>query len=301
MLTKASALVTTEWLHNVMKSGDPKDIRILDSSFHLPSSNRNGRKEYEEKHIPGALYFDIKECCDKSSPYGLMLPDTKRFEQYVGNLGIDNSTHIVVYDNGVNYGFFSAPRIWWMFRVFGHEMVSVLDGGFMKWCSEGLPTTSEVVQVPKTIFDGIYHPHLVKSYEDIVKNLKDNSFQLMDARGGGQFMGIKPEAREGLESGHIPYSKNLCYQDIVDKENGVMLDVKELKKLFNETGIDLSKPLVSSCASGLTACCIAFAAYLCGKEDVPVYDGSWPEWYLRSTPDMRFCPSDKKEATCMIC
>ncbi|XP_063445479.1 thiosulfate sulfurtransferase-like isoform X2 [Mytilus trossulus] len=258
MLTKASALVTTEWLHNVMKSGDPKDIRILDSSFHLPSSNRNGRKEYEEKHIPGALYFDIKECCDKSSPYGLMLPDTKRFEQYVGNLGIDNSTHIVVYDNGVNYGFFSAPRIWWMFRVFGHEMVSVLDGGFMKWCSEGLPTTSEVVQVPKTIFDG-------------------------------------------LESGHIPYSKNLCYQDIVDKENGVMLDVKELKKLFNETGIDLSKPLVSSCASGLTACCIAFAAYLCGKEDVPVYDGSWPEWYLRSTPDMRFCPSDKKEATCMIC
>ncbi|XP_063445480.1 thiosulfate sulfurtransferase-like isoform X3 [Mytilus trossulus] len=248
MLTKASALVTTEWLHNVMKSGDPKDIRILDSSFHLPSSNRNGRKEYEEKHIPGALYFDIKECCDKSSPYGLMLPDTKRFEQYVGNLGIDNSTHIVVYDNGVNYGFFSAPRIWWMFRVFGHEMVSVLDGGFMKWCSEGLPTTSEVVQVPKTIFDGIYHPHLVKSYEDIVKNLKDNSFQLMDARGGGQFMGIKPEAREGL-----------------------------------------------------TACCIAFAAYLCGKEDVPVYDGSWPEWYLRSTPDMRFCPSDKKEATCMIC
>ncbi|CAC5373295.1 TST [Mytilus coruscus] len=300
MLTKASALITTKWLHNVLKSGVPKDfkdIRILDSTFHLPSSKRNARLEYEEKHIPGASFFDIDECCDDSSPYGHMLPDMKHFERYAGNLGIDVSTHVIVYDNSVNYGFFSAPRVWWMFRVFGHDMVSVLDGGFTKWCSEGLPTTSEVVHVPKTIFNGLYHPHLVKSYEDIAKNLKDNSFQLMDARGEGRFMGIKPEPREGIEPGHIPGSKNLCYQNIVDKERGVILDVKELKKLFNETGVDLSKPLVSTCGSGVSACCTTFAAYVCGKEDVSVYDGSWTEWYQRSTPDMRFCPSDKKQST----
>ena len=197
MFSKVSALVTARWLHNAIINGSPKNLRILDSSWHLPTTKRSGRKEYEETHIPGASFFDIDECSDTTSPYSHMLPTIQQFEQYAGNLGIDEGTHVVVYDNGPNFGFFSAPRVWWMFRLFGHNSVSVLDGGYTKWCGDGLPTTSEVLQPTKSIFHGVYHPQMVKSFEDMVNNLSEKSFQVVDARSEGRFMGTSPEPREG--------------------------------------------------------------------------------------------------------
>ena len=293
MLTKCSSLVTTKWLHNIVKNGTPKDLRVLDSSWHMPATKRIGRQEYEDKHIPGALFFDISECCDKSSPYSHMLPNTEQFELYISNLGITASTHVIVYDASANSGFFSAPRAWWMFRLFGHEMVSILDGGFTKWCAEEFPTTSEVIKPQKSTFNAKFQHKMVKSYEDTTQNLKDNAYQMMDARGPGRFNGTEPEPRPDVAPGHINGSKNVPHQSIVDKENNCLLDTESLKGVFKEAEIDLSKPLVATCGSGVSACCAAFAAHMCGKE-VPVYDGSWTEFYLRSTPEMRVCPSDKK-------
>lgn len=293
MIGKVSALVTARWLHNAILNGSPKNLRVLDSSWHMPETKRSGKNEYDEKHIPGASFFDIDECCDKMSPYSHMLPDIKHFEQYAGNLGIDAGTHVVVYDNSPNFGFFSAPRVWWMFRVFGHNSVSVLDGGFTKWQSDGLPTTSDVSQPAKTIFHGLYQPQMVKSFDDMVANLSEKSFQVVDARGEGRFMGTLPEPREGIESGHIKGSKNIPYKCIVNQDKGALLDDESLKRMFSQT-IDLSGNVVASCGSGVSACCLAFAAFQCGKE-IPVYDGSWTEFYLRSTKDMRFCPGDNKD------
>lgn len=197
MSTECSPLVTTKWLHNIVENGTPKDLRVLDSSWHMPATKRIGRQEYEDKHIPGALFFDISECCDKSSPYSKMLPSTEQFELYLSNLGITASTHVIVYDASANCGFFSAPRAWWMFRLFGHEMVSILDGGFTKWCAEEFPTTSEVIKPQKSTFNAKLHHKMVKSYENTTQNLKDNAYQMMDARGPGRFNGTEPEPRPG--------------------------------------------------------------------------------------------------------
>lgn len=289
-----NALVSTKWLFRLLKNEFPHDLRLLDASWHLPRTKRVAREEFDKRHIPEAVFFDIDECCDISSPYSHMLPNKEQFENYVGNLGISKETGVIVYDNSPNFGFYSAPRVWWMFRVFGHENVSVLDGGFTKWCAEELPTTSSKIFPVNRKYVASYQSHLVKSYEDIIKNIQDKSYQTVDARSEGRFMGTEPEPRDGIESGHIIGSKNLCFQHIVDKENGCLLDTDSLKKLFTKSGTDLNKPLVATCGSGVTACCLAFAAFLCGKEDVPVYDGSWNEFYLRSSPNLRFCPSDTK-------
>ena len=169
------------------------------------------------KHIPGAGFFDIDECCDKASPYSHMLPELKQFEQYVGDLGIDEGSHIIVYDNSENFGFFSAPRVWWMFKIFGHDKVSVLDGGFAKWCLEGLPTTPEIPNYPKTIFHGLFQPQMIKYYEDIKHNLNDNSFQLIDARSEGRFKGTQPEPREGKRKYYVLARPLIQCQSFIDK------------------------------------------------------------------------------------
>lgn len=192
------ALISTAWLYDAIKDCTNKGMAILDCTWHMPQAQRNAKEEYKDKHIPGALYFDIDECSDTSSPYAHMLPSTEQFEQYAGNFGITPDTHVVVYDNSPDNGFFSAPRVWWMFRVFGHSSVSVLDGGLEKWCSDGFPTTSDTTDVAKTTYKGSYHANLVKNYEDIVRNLSEKRYQVVDTLPEGFFTGRDPYPIEGI-------------------------------------------------------------------------------------------------------
>ncbi|KAM4720748.1 thiosulfate sulfurtransferase-like [Rhinophrynus dorsalis] len=279
-------LVSASWLAGALKSCKPSSpaLRVLDASFYFPAI-RDGRKEYEEKHIPGALYFDIDECKDKASPYEVMLPSEAEFAKYVGNLGINNDSHVVVYDAD-HLGMYYAPRAWWMFKVFGHHKVSVLDGGFRDWLRQELPVTSEVVKVKPETFRAVFNPSMVKSYEDIVENMSSKKFQLVDSRSEGRYRGTEPEPGEGVDPGHIPNSLNLPFTSFLTEE-GHEKSLDEIRLLFQNAGIDLNKALTITCRRGVTACQLALASFLLGKEDTAIYDGSWYEWFHRAKPEHR--------------
>ncbi|KAK3601836.1 hypothetical protein CHS0354_041757 [Potamilus streckersoni] len=193
---KISALISVKQLASAIGQGS-KNVRVLDASWYLPSMNRNPKEEFESTHIPGAQFFDIDDCCDKNSSFDHMLPSPREFENYVGRLGISNKTHVVVYDTNATFGIFSAQRVWWTFRVFGHDLVSVLDGGFSRWCSDGQPVTTEKFNYPFEKFEAKFRPHLIKAFPDIENNLKEKNFQLVDARATGRFNGTAPEPRIG--------------------------------------------------------------------------------------------------------
>ncbi|XP_073430455.1 thiosulfate sulfurtransferase-like [Dendrobates tinctorius] len=279
------ALVSINWLSEALKTYKPgATLRILDASFYYPPI-RDGRKEYEEKHIPGALYFDIDECKEKTSPYEVMIPSESYFSKYVGDLGINNDTHVVIYDAD-QVGVYYAARAWWMFRVFGHSKVSVLDGGFRNWVKQGLPVTSEVEKPKLESFRAILNPSLVKSYEDIQRNKNTKEFQLVDSRPEGRYLGTEPEPGEVIFPGHIPGSLNLPFTSFLTEE-GFEKTPEEMKQLFKEKGIDLTKPLTITCRRGVTACQLVLASFILGKEDTAVYDGSWFEWFHRAKPEDR--------------
>ncbi|XP_024904409.1 thiosulfate sulfurtransferase [Pteropus alecto] len=247
------ALVSTKWLAESVRAGKlGPGLRVLDASWYSPGT-REARKEYLERHVPGASFFDIEECKDKSSPYEMMLPSEAGFSDYVGRLGISNDTHVVVYD-GDNLGSFYAPRVWWMFRVFGHRTVSVLNGGFRNWLKEGHPVTSEPSRPEPAVFKATLDRSLLKTYEQVLENLESKRFQLVDSRSQGRYLGTEPE----------PDAVGRC-----------------------PSGVDLAKTLIATCRKGVTACHIALAAYLCGKPDVAIYDGSWSEWFRRGPPETR--------------
>ncbi len=172
-----------------------RKIRILDTSWYLPKQRRNARSEFRKRHIPGAAFFDIDQCCDRTSPLDHMLPSENNFADYVGNLGIESDTHVVVYDASA-FGAFSAPRVWWMFRVFGHSAVSLLNGGLRNWELEGRPVTDEYVRPTPTEFKASLNRSWIKTYEDILDNLDTKKFQLVDARPAGRFKGQEPEPRD---------------------------------------------------------------------------------------------------------
>nr|BAE87492.1 unnamed protein product [Macaca fascicularis] len=194
------ALVSTKWLAESIRTGKlGPGLRVLDASWYSPGT-REARKEYLERHVPGASFFDIEECRDTASPYEMMLPSEAGFADYVGRLGISNHTHVVVYD-GDHLGSFYAPRVWWMFRVFGHRTVSVLNGGFRNWLKEGHPVTSEPSRPEPAVFKATLDRSLLKNYEQVLENLESKRFQLVDSRSQGRFLGTEPEpdaARTGL-------------------------------------------------------------------------------------------------------
>lgn len=279
------ALVSINWLSEALRTCKPgPTLRVLDASFYYPPI-RDGRKEYEEKHIPGALYFDIDECKDQTSPYEMMIPSESHFAKYVGNLGINNDSHVVIYDAD-QVGVYYAARAWYMFRVFGHSRVSVLNGGFRNWVKQGLPVTSEVVKPEPETFRAVLNPSLVKTFEDIQRNMKTKEFQLVDSRSEGRYKGTEPEPGEVIFPGHIPGSSNLPFTSFLTEE-GFEKSPDEMKQLFQEKGIDLTKPLTITCRRGVTACQLALASFLLGKEDTAVYDGSWYEWFHRAKPEDR--------------
>ncbi|KAM9856674.1 3-mercaptopyruvate sulfurtransferase-like [Aulostomus maculatus] len=275
------ALVTSQWLADALKA--QRKMRILDTSWYLPKLRRSAKSEFMRRHIPGAAFFDIDECCDKTSPLDHMLPSEKSFADYVGSLGIDRDTHVVVYDAS-DFGAFSAPRVWWMFRVFGHGGVSLLNGGLRNWQQEERALSDQRVRPPATEFTASLNRSWIKTYEDIVDNLDTKKFQVVDTRPTGRFRGLDPEPRDNTESGHIPGSISMPFHSFLSQSSH-FLPKEQLQALFARAGVDLSRPICVSCGSAVTACHVVLAAHECGHDGVAVYDGGWSEWYTRAVPE----------------
>lgn len=274
-----SALLDCRWLSGHLNSSD---VVLLDAGFFLPADRRNAAAEYRQRHIVGAQFFDIDAVADHGTPLPHMLPSPEAFAEAVGGLGIGNDTLVVTYDNN---RFMAAARAWWMFRVFGHDQVAVLDGGLQRWCALGLPTdASEAVRTPRR-FEAGFRSELVYDLAQIRRWVQAPDRQLLDARSPGRFEGSAAEPRPGVRSGHIPGSRNLYYADLVDPESHALLPSDALAARFAAAGIDTAKPVVTTCGTGVTAAILALALYQLGRRDVAVYDGSWSEWGgLADTP-----------------
>ncbi len=267
------ALIETQALSGLLN--DPT-VRILDATYYVPPDPRNPREDYLNAHIPGALFFDIDAIADIASGLPHMLPKPGQFEEQVGALGIGNQHRLVIYDN---HGVMSAARAWWMFRVFGHQEVSVLNGGLPKWRAEGRPVEAGEQTYPQAQYNASYQPRLVWEKNDVLAWLQTSQDrQLTDARSPGRFSGRDAEPRPGLRQGHIPGSVNLPWNGLIDPVQKTMLPQEQLVNVLTEAGIDPLKPTATSCGSGVTACVNALALYLLGNANVAVYDGSWAEW-----------------------
>ncbi|MBE3111672.1 MAG: 3-mercaptopyruvate sulfurtransferase, partial [Acidobacteria bacterium] len=230
------------------------DFVIIDASWHMPEEGKDARAEYSEEHIPGALFVDIDEIADTKSPFPHMLPPPEKFSSRMRAMGIGDGSRIVVYDN---QGLFSAARVWWMFRVMGVEDVSVLNGGLPKWKREGRPLDSGEPPVRSTRhFTARRNLDLVRDVDDVKTVLKDHSAEIVDARSADRFAGKVPEPRPGLRAGHIPGAHNLPFQELLN-EDGTLKPAKELEALFQDAGVDLTKPVIASCGSGITASILA--------------------------------------------
>lgn len=275
-MSSTPALVSTEWLQEHL--GDPA-VRVLDASWYLPSKERDARGEYAVEHIPGARFFDLDEVSDPSTDLPHMLPSAEAFAEAVGALGVGNAHHVVVYDGD---GVYSSPRAWWMFRVFGHDRVSVLDGGFRRWKSELRPVSNTAPDSSPQRFVAELQPDLLRTLDQMREAVDDAAQQILDARPEGRFLGLEDEPRPGVRRGHIPRSLNLPFERVLNPD-GTLRPTEELKRLLASLGLDLARPVTTSCGSGVTASLVALALYQVGKEDAAVYDGSWAEW--GSQPD----------------
>ncbi|HEU4641332.1 MAG TPA: 3-mercaptopyruvate sulfurtransferase [Gemmatimonadaceae bacterium] len=265
-------LVSTEWL--ARRLGAPQ-LRVVDASTYLPNQGRDAAREYAEGHIPGAVFFDLDASSDRSTPLPHMLPSAEDFAARMSALGIDDASDVVVYDgSGTNM---SAPRAWWMFRAFGHERVAVLDGGLGAWRAEGRPLERGTVTPAPGRFTARLNERVVRDLDAMRSNLTSKREQVIDARAAARFTGDAPEPRAGIRGGHIPGSVNLPFTDLVTPQ-GTVLPPDVLRRKLDAIGVDLTRPIVTTCGSGVTACCIALALELVGAPNVAVYDGSWTEW-----------------------
>lgn len=268
------ALVDTDWLADCL--GDPS-VAIIDASFHLPAANRDGEAEYGKSHIPGAVYFDINDIADTDTELPHMLPAPEIFGTKVGALGINNDTHVICYD--ANGGAMAAMRAWWMFRIFGHEKVSLLNGGLLKWRAEDRPVTSDKTTVTPHSYAASFDPALVRSREQVIDNIEGKQDLIVDVRSAGRYNATEPEPREGMRGGHIPGSLNLPFPDLLNADdNNTIRPADQLAAIIAGAGIAREKPIVASCGSGVTAAVLAFSLYLLGDDKSAVYDGSWTEW-----------------------
>lgn len=274
MTQKSPFVVSRDWLLQNLKT---PGVRIIDASWYLPASGRNGKAEFEAGHIPGAIFFDQDVIADHSTGLPHTLPSPQVFAQHMGAVGITPHDKIVVYDGA---GFFSAPRVWWMLRIMGAKNVFVLDGGLDGWKIAGLPLTTEPTKIAASLFKPKFNPHAVVSFDEMLEVVNKQSVQIADARGKGRFTAKEAEPRAGMRSGHMPGARNVPVAEI--SQNGELKSLEELREVFEKAGIDLSKPVITSCGSGVTAAALIFALASLGHENHRLYDGSWSEWGGRS-------------------
>ncbi len=265
-------LVSTEWLARHLNA---PDIVILDASWHLPAAKRDARSEYLAARIPGARFFDIDGLSDAASSLPHMLPPPAQFASGVKKLGVGDGKKIICYDS---VGLFSAARCWWMFKVFGHDDVAVLDGGLPKWQREGRPTDDgPPAAVQERHFTPQFRAMMVRGIADVAKGLSSGAIQVADARSGTRFRGEEAEPRPGVRPGHMPGARNVHYASLLAAD-GTLKPQAELAKTFTSAGINLEKPIVTSCGSGVTAGILTLALTELGTRDHALYDGSWTEW-----------------------
>ncbi|MDP6253881.1 MAG: 3-mercaptopyruvate sulfurtransferase [Alphaproteobacteria bacterium] len=265
--------VSTDWLADNLEQ-----VKILDGSFYLPAENRDADAEYVAGHIPGAQRFNIDVVCAPDSGLPHMFPEAQAFADAVGAMGIGNDDMVVTYDGGKLTG---ACRVWWMFRTFGHGKVAVLDGGRTKWQAEGRTMESTVAAVTPASFSADYQPGMVRSVEQMLSMIDHGGDrQIIDARGAGRFDGTAAEPRAGLRSGHMPGAFNLPYDRLVN-DDGSLRPADQLRTLFTEAGVNLDRPAVTSCGSGVSATVLLLGLDALGHKDNTLYDGSWSEWGSR--------------------
>ena len=269
------ALVSTEWV--AAHLADP-NLRILDCTWHHVSTNLDGRTQYRGRHLPGSVHFDIDHVADPTSPLPHMLPTAADFAKKIGLLGVGDGDRVVVYDRMC--GGAAAARAWWMFRVFGYDNVAMLDGGFGKWTKEKLPTEMTPVRPEPKAFTATFRPALVRSLNGMKANLASGKEQVIDARGPAKFDGTQEDVFPFKKLGHIPNAVNIPWGDLIDAETGVVVAQDALAARFAAARIDLHRPIVTTCASGITSCVVALGLHVLGFREAAVYDGSWAEWSL---------------------
>jgi thiosulfate/3-mercaptopyruvate sulfurtransferase len=281
------ALVGTEWLAAHL---DDPHVRVIDCSFKLPGITPTAWADYDNGHIPGAVFFDIDDIAQPGASLPHMIPSPDLFAQKIGALGVGDDDRVVVYDSN---GLSSAGRGWWMLRLFGHHNVALLDGGLPKWKVEGRPVVTAVPSPAPRHFTARFEPALVRDKAAVLDNLATRHEQVVDARAACLFEGATAETRPGLRSGHIPGSGSLPYEQLTDPATRQLRSAEQLTALFRDAGVALDRPIVTSCGSGVTACALAFALHLIGHPGAAVYDGSWSEWGLPGDTPVETGPAGK--------
>ncbi len=266
-------LIEINWLK---KNLNNPQIKIIDGTWHMPATSLNANEIFKEKHIENSIFIDLEEISDPNSDLPHMMPSNNYLSKKISSLGINNNDHLIIYDM---YGMFSAARIWFMFKAFDHNNVSILNGGFPAWVKSGGKISNKINKLEPTTYKANLNKSLIVNYKEVLNNLSNNKCQIIDARSPDRFSGNSKEPRPGMKSGHIPKSKNLYFNDLIDPNTKKFVKKKEIVNLIKKLDIDIKKDIICSCGSGVTACILKFAIELINKDkNTKIYDGSWSEW-----------------------